>query len=269
MVDTKANFTASMPEYYDRCLGRAWFEGFAADLAQRLPLEPSGDVLEIACGTGLVTRHVRERLDPKVRLVATDLSPAMLAYARRKLENAKGIEWRDADAAKLPFRDGEFGAVVCSFGFMFVPDKDAAFSEAHRVLRQDGLLLFNVWQGLDKNPHVRASAEVVEGLFPGDAEMRFRTPYEMGDHALLRRLLDRARFGEVKIEDKSLPIDGVSARTIATGAIRGTPRSLLIEQRGIALDDVIDKLTAALTTIGGADPYRGTAHAVVIEARRA
>ena len=59
----------------------------------------------------------------------------------------------------------------------------------------------------------------------------------------------------------------VSARTIATGQIRGTPRSLLIEKRGVALDDVIEKVTAALAKRGGADPYRGPVQAVVAEAR--
>src|SRR5919201_751878 len=119
MVDTSANFSGSVPEYYDSCLGPAWFDAFALDLARRLPVKPPGDVLEIACGTGVLTRHVRERLDPDVRLVATDISTAMLEYARRKLSGAEGIEWREAHAVHLPFRDCEFGAVVCGFGFMF------------------------------------------------------------------------------------------------------------------------------------------------------
>src|SRR5438309_5673158 len=130
MVDASVSFSGSVPEYYDRCLGPAWFDAFAVDLAQRLSAKPPGDVLEIACGTGLLTRWIRERLDPTVRLVATDLSKAMLDYARRKLRNSKGIEWREADAGNLPFADCEFGAVICAFGVMFVPDKTAAFREA-------------------------------------------------------------------------------------------------------------------------------------------
>lgn len=268
MVDTSANFSGSVPEYYDNCLGPAWFDAFAVDLANRLPAKPPGAVLEIACGTGLVTRRLRERLDPTVRLVATDLSRAMLDYARGKLSGCKGIEWREADAVKLPFGDCEFGAVVCAFGVMFVPDKAAAFREACRVLTESGILLFNVWDGIDENPHVAANAEVVEGLFPGDEEMRFRIPYEMNDPALLQRLLAQAHFGDVKIEKKRLQLDRVSARSIAVGQIRGTPRSLLIEKRGVPLDGVIDKVTGALARIGGADPYRGPAQAVVVEARR-
>jgi SAM-dependent methyltransferase len=215
-----------------------------------------------------VTRRLRERLDPTVRLVATDLSKAMLDYARDKLGEAKGIEWREADAVNLPFGDGEFGAVVCAFGIMFVPDKKAAFREARRVLKEGGILLFNVWDRIEENPHAAASAEVVEGLFPGDEEMRFRIPFEMHDRALLQRLLAEAHFSEVQIERKRLQLDRVSARTMAIGLIHGTPRSLLIEKRGVSLDEVVEKVAAALAKIGGADPYRGPAQAVIAAARR-
>jgi SAM-dependent methyltransferase len=266
MADVQASFTGSIPEYYDSCLGPAWFDAFAEDLARRLPEKPPGDVLEIACGTGLVTRRLRERLDPSVRLTATDLSPAMLDYARGKLAARKGIEWREADAVKLPFGDAEFGAVVCAFGVMFVPDKEAAFREARRVLGPGGIFLFSVWDRIEDNPSAAANAEVVEGLFPGDPELRFRTPWEMHDPALLRALLAGARFEETCLEKKRIRIDGVSARVVATGQILGTPRSLLIEKRGASLDGVIDRVTDALTRLGGADPYRATANAIMVEA---
>ena len=269
MVDVSASFSGSIPEYYDSCLGPAWFDAFAVDLAQRLPAKPPGDVLEIASGTGLVTRRLRERLDPAVRLVATDLSKAMLDYARGKLSDAKGIGWREVDAVNLPFDAGEFGAVVCAFGLMFVPDKKAALKEARRVLKEGGILLFNVWDRIEENPHAAVTAQVVEGLFPGDQKMRFRIPYEMHDPALLQRLLAETRFTDVRIGKKRLQVGRVSARTMAMVQIRGTPRSLLIEKRGVPLDEVVEKVAAALTKIGGADPYHGHAQAVVAEARRA
>jgi SAM-dependent methyltransferase len=264
MADVRASYTGSIPEYYDSCLGPAWFDAFGEDLVRRLPAKPAGDVLEIACGTGLVTRRLRERLDPSVRL--TDLSPAMLDYARGKLADRKGIEWREADAVKLPFGDAEFGAVVCAFGVMFVPDKQAAFREARRVLRPGGIFLFSVWDRIEENPCAAMNAQVVEGLIPGDPELGFMTPYEMHDTALLRGLLAGARFRETRIENKRIQIGRVSARSVATGQIRGTPRSLLIEKRGVPLDDVVDKVTAALAAMGGADPLRAPANAIMVEA---
>jgi len=266
-VDLKTTFSGSIPEYYDRCLGPAWFDAFARDTAERLTARPPGDVLEIACGTGLATRYLRKRLDPSVRLVATDLSAAMLDYARRQAQGLAGIEWREADAMRLQFEDGTFGAVVCQFGFMFVPDKAAAFREARRVLKDGGLLLFSVWDRIEENPHHVVGAAVTESLFPGDPEMKYLIPYEMHDVASLRELLKQAGFEETLIEKKRVPIEGVSARSIATGQIRGTPRSLLLEKRGMSLDAVIERQTAELAKQGGADPYRGSAQAIVVEAR--
>jgi SAM-dependent methyltransferase len=267
MVDTNANYGGTIPEYYDTCLGSAWFDAFGADLAQRLPARVAGNVLEIACGTGLVTRRLREHVDPASRLFASDISKAMLDYARNKLMHYEGIEWREADAARLPFGAGEFGAVVCAFGVMFVPDKRAVFGQVRRVLRSGGIFLFNVWDRLEENPAAAITAKVIEDLFPGDPEVQFRTPYEMHDRRSLRRLLHETGFREERIERKRIEVDGVSARKIAIGQIRGTPRSLLIEKLGASLDEVVEAVAAALARAGGADPWRGAANAVVVEAR--
>jgi SAM-dependent methyltransferase len=263
MADASVSFTG--PEYYDRLVGPAWFDPFAADLVRRVPPRPPGNVLEIACGTGLVTRRLRQHVDPAVRVVATDLSTAMLDYARGEVGEHAALEWRQADALTLPFEDGAFGAVVCGFGVMFVPDHQAALNEARRVLMEGGLLLFNVWDRIEDNPHAATNAEVVEALFPGDAELRFRIPYEMHDVGRLRRLLAGARFRETHIETKRIAIEGADPHAIATGQIRGTPRSALIEKRGVPLEPVIEKIAAALTRAGGS-PYNGYAQAVVVEA---
>ncbi len=111
---------------------------------------------------------------------------------------------------------------------------------------------------------MRACADVIEAMFPGDEEMRFRLPYEMYDVSLLRRLLAAAHFDVVNIEKKRLPVDRVSARAIATGQIRGTPRSLLIERRGASLDEVVDKVTKALVADRRSGPlprFRAGGHA--------
>ena len=268
MVAVGANFAGTIPEYYDRCLGPAYFSVFAAELARRIPVEPACAVLEIACGTGLVTQCVRHRMHPKARLVATDLSAAMVAYARRKLADTAGVEWREANAQALPFADASFGVVVCGFGIMFLPDKVLALEEARRVLVDGGTIHFSVWDAIDENPHAAAGAEVIEGLRPDDPELRFRVPYELCDPALLRRLLAQAGFVDVDLDTVRLPIESDSARTLAVGAIRGTPRSLLLEQRGISLDEAIDKLTARLAEVGGPAPYRGHAQAVIVKARK-
>jgi SAM-dependent methyltransferase len=267
VTDVAADFTGSMPEYYDRIMGPAQFDAFAADLVGRLSTRPPGDVLEIACGTGIVTRRLRERLDSRLRLVASDLSKSMLDYARQKLGGMRGIEWREADAAALPFKDASFGAVVCAFGVMFVPDKKAVFREARRMLHEGGVWLFNVWDGLEANAHSRATNDVIEAMFPGDPELRFRGPFEFNDRAVLDALLAGARFGQVRMEPVQLEIKAPSARDYATGQLKGTPRGALLMRRGIAIDPLTDRIAAALAKVGGEAPFRCTAQALVVEAR--
>ena len=265
MTGVASDFTGSMAEHYDRIMGPAQFDAFAADLVGRLAPRPPGDVLEVACGTGIVTRRLRQRLDPGVRLVATDISDPMLQYARGKVPGT--IEWQKADAAALPFKDGSFGALVCAFGVMFVPDKKAAFREARRVLSEGAVLLLNVWDGLEANPQSRATNDVIEAMFPGDPELRFRGPFEFNDRAVLGALLVGARFSEVRMIPVRLEIRAASARDYAAGQLKGTPRGALFAQRGISVDQVIDKVAAALAAVGGEAPFRCTGQALVVEAR--
>ena len=264
MVAPTASFTG--PSHYDELLVPVQFGPFALELVARIPADVCGPVLEIACGTGALTRPLRERLPASVELVATDLSPGMLDYARMRSQGRAGISWREADAQQLPFGDGLFGAVACAFGFMFCPDRQAALREARRVLAPGGLLAFTVWDRIDENPHALACAQVLEDRFPGDAQMKFRTPYEMGDDGLLEGLLGAAGFTDVTIETLRLPIQGVDPHALASGQIRGTPRSALLAERGVSLDDVIAEVAAALARQGGR-PYAGHGQAKVVTAR--
>jgi SAM-dependent methyltransferase len=242
-------FSGSIPEYYDRCLGPAWFGPFGRELAALLPPDPGGDVLEIACGTGLVTRELRERLAPSRRLVASDLNKPMLDYARSKL--------------------GEFAAVACALGFMFMPDKPKAFSQARRVLKRGGTLILSVWDRAEENDAARIYAETIEALFPGDQEMRFRLPWSMHDQVALRKLLGDARFEVARMEKKRLSVGDVDARTIATGQVRGTPRGLLLERKGVSMDEAIERVASAIAKYLASPGARLHGQAILVEARAA
>jgi ubiquinone/menaquinone biosynthesis C-methylase UbiE len=264
-MDTARSFGGSMPQYYDRIMGPAQFERFADDLVRRVPQRPDSGVLEIACGSGIVTERLRAHLTAGNRLVASDISAAMIDYARTKVRG--DIEWRLADAAALPFADAEFAVAVCAFGIMFVPDKPRALSEARRALRAGGLLLFNVWDGVENNPHGCAADEVLQELFPKDPSMKFGAmPYEFNDRAVIASMLGRAGFSRPRMDVVRLRCSAPSARDFATGQLRGTPRGALIDQRGASVDDVIDRLAQRLARIGGEQPFTYTAQALVVEA---
>jgi ubiquinone/menaquinone biosynthesis C-methylase UbiE len=270
MTDKSASFIGSIPEHYDTYSGPAIFERWAEDFVRRLPARIDGDVLETACGTGLLTRRLRDRLPPGLRLVATDLNGAMLEYARRRLGEPPGVEWQTADAVALPFPDGSFGAVVCQLGIMFVPDKAAAMREARRVLAPGGLFAFLVWDRLDSNPHAQASSDAIAALVPNDPVAAFaKVPYGFNDETLIRQLLAGSGFTDIRIERAEIEIVSPTARSLAIGTVRGTPRALMLEERGISIDAVIDVVAAALARVGGDNPYRSLGRALVVMARAA
>src|SRR4051794_21521195 len=144
MSDMNRSFAGQMPEFYDRFLVPVMFEPFAQDLARRLQGMRSGHVLELAAGTGIVTRALARMLPAAVAITATDLNPAMLDQARSHT-GLERVQWQQADALSLPFADQQFDYILCQFGVMFFPNKVAAFREALRVLRPGARFLFSVW----------------------------------------------------------------------------------------------------------------------------
>ena len=137
MAEDNARFEGSIPELYDRHLGPVIFVPYAEDLARRFAVN-EGPVLEIACGTGILTERLPSRLSSTVRLVATDLNAPMIDYARARLGASQPIEWQTADAASLPLPAASFAAIACQFGLMFVADKEAPF-RGSRILYQRSL----------------------------------------------------------------------------------------------------------------------------------
>ena len=135
--DSDIMFAGSIPKLYESYLVPLIFAHYAGDMAARLANRSVSSVLEIAAGTGVVTRALASALPQNVSIVATDLNESMLEHAQ-SLGTSRPVEWRQADAAALPFPDETFDAVICQFGVMFFPDKAKAFGEAHRVLRPGG-----------------------------------------------------------------------------------------------------------------------------------
>ena len=118
-MSNDASFIGTIPEHYDRGLGPVIFADYAADIARRAAAGSPARVLEIAAGTGIVIRQLRDLLPAGADLTATDLNPPMLEVARAKFRPEEQVDFRPADATALPFRDCSFDAVVCQFGVMF------------------------------------------------------------------------------------------------------------------------------------------------------
>ena len=224
-------FDGTIPEVYDRYLGPLLFEPYAADLARRVAAVEPQNVLEIAAGTGIVTRRLLESLARTSRLTATDLNDPMIEHARKRVGNDSRVSWRQADALNLPFEDGEFDAIVCQFGLMFFPDQLRGMREFHRVLSPGGHLFLNVWDSFEHNPIGRIIHTTIAEALPVDPPDFYRIPFGSHDVAALRRLASAARFTSVKIETLSLEGTSPSAGEAAIGLVRGNPVVNTIRER--------------------------------------
>lgn len=178
MSGRATGFTGGIPEHYDRYLGPVFFTD-ADDIAQRVVASAPARVLELAAGTGIVTRRLRDRLPVSTHLTATDLNPPMLAIAQTKFRPDEQVDLQQADATALPFPNGAFDAVVCQFGVMFFPDKDKSYREVNRVLAPTGHYVFSVWDRYDGRRYNRLGmiADNVTGnFFPVDPPQFYRIP---------------------------------------------------------------------------------------------
>lgn len=262
-------FAGSVPRLYNEHLVPLIFQPYADDLAARVASRPAARVLEIAAGTGVVTRRLASVLPESVSIVATDLNRAMLDIAAGVGTN-RPVEWREADAMQLPFADGQFDVVVCQFGAMFFPDKPKAFAEARRVLAEGGALLFNVWDRIAENEFADVVTATLESLFPDDPP-RFmaRTPHGYHDLAAIARDLREGGFAHPpQFQTIAARSKAASPRIAALAYCQGTPLRGEIEARDNArLGEATDAAAAAIASRFGDGPVDGKiqAHVVVVE----
>ncbi len=267
MTDRSAQFTGSIPAAYDRYLGPMLFEPYADDLTARLVVPRTAAVLELACGTGILTARLRRAFPPTVSLTATDLNEPMVAYARTKVGTAD-ITWQPADAQSLPFPGAAFEAVACQFGIMFVPDKAKAFGEVRRVLKPHGLFAFNVWQSLEDNSFGRIARDTIARFFTSDPPTFYDVPFGYHNVPEIRGLLRAARLNLVSCTPVELEAKSPTATDAARGLVLGNPVMLDVTERATATpDEVVRAVAEALSAEGGDAPLRLPMRALVFLAQ--
>lgn len=249
-----------MPEVYDRWLVPTVFGPFATDLAGRASRLDAARVLELAAGTGVLTR---ELVASGARVTATDLNPAMVEYGSRRVPDAV---WEQADAMRLPYQDGVFDLVVCQFGVMFLPDRPAGYAEARRVLAPGGRLLFNSWDTLGTHGFEDPLVAALRQLLPPGPPLFLETvPHGYTELAVITA--DVAAGGLAPETVETVTVEGRAEVTadLVRGYCQGTPLRSDIEQRG-DLDATTAALIDLLEARLGPGPVTATMNAHVIEA---
>ena len=215
--------SGSAAEKYERFVA-SWFVPWANDLIARAGVQSGCRLLDLACGTGVVTRAAAPLVGETGSIVASDLNEGMLAEAQRHEVVGATIQWRQADAEDLPFEDDSFDAVLCQQGLQFVPNMASAVGEMRRVLHTGGAAAVSVWRSPEHNPYISALASGLSRHVSSEAGQIMLAPCAFGDRDALRALFIDAGFSSVDIEAVTIRRDP----TDVTQAIAGNLASLPI-----------------------------------------
>jgi SAM-dependent methyltransferase len=230
---------------YETYLVPAMFRPWAQLLIDFARPRPGEHVLDAACGTGIVARHVAPLVGRSGRTVGLDFDPAMIAMATGL---APDIEWREGDVQSLPFADEEFDLVLCQQGLQFLRDREAGLKQIHRVLRPGGRMALAVWTDLAKSPGQAA-------LFGALGELLGETmgrpaAWSLSDGAQLQKLVAAAGFVDVEIKIASLPSRYPSARRFVEILLDGSSKvtrealaQLPADRKAAFIEDVVRRLS--------------------------
>jgi ubiquinone/menaquinone biosynthesis C-methylase UbiE len=196
----------SAAQMYERFFGPSIFTPWTSVLLEHAAPRPGEQVLDLACGTGIVARHVAPLVGAQGKITGVDISPDMLEVAREccSAEDAP-LEWTEGDAVSLPLPDEAFDLAICQQGFQFFPDRAAAAGEMCRVLRDGGRAVVSVWKELEHHPVYKAVMEA-EADYLGEDIDEVARPFKFGGADALHGLFSEAGFERVEMIEESVEV---------------------------------------------------------------
>ena len=259
------NIPGSWVEIYHNIFITAMIGEWVPRVLALVDPKPGESVLDVACGTGALTRAAAEAVGQRGFVAGADISPDMLSLARKLSDNQyPAIEWRECDAQSLPFEDEVFDIALCQLGLMFIPDKVAALKEMRRVLKPGGRVAVMVWGAIDKCPGQMAMAKAWEKFFGVEQAVNFCSMHSMSDPETMREILVAAGFQDVNIQQAMGTMRFLSAeqQVRSYGAMGGFSADERV--RNAAISEVTQALRAYMGPEGLAYPIE----AVLARAKR-
>jgi ubiquinone/menaquinone biosynthesis C-methylase UbiE len=231
-----------VPRHYDEYLVPGMFVPLAQVVAEAVDAAPGDRVLDVGCGSGVLSRELARRVAPDGSVVGSDLGEGMLAVARG-YASAIPISYVQADAEQLPFADGEFSVVTCQQALQFFPGRLVALAEFRRVLAAGGRLAVACWCSIEGTAGMRAIAKALDRHIGRHAGDMMRAPFVIEDPAELRMLLESAGFSDIVVEIERIEAryptpEQFAPRTIAAGPIAPIFAAATDEQRAAITAEV-------------------------------
>lgn len=212
--------TSEQAELYEERFVPALFAHWVDAVLDAAGVRVGHDVLDVGCGTGIVTRHAAQRVGATGHVTGLDLNPAMLAVASRIRPD---IEWRRGDAADLPFDDDAFDVVTCQAAAMFFPDLVAALREMGRVTRPGGRIAVQVFSSGEDQPAYGPWISMVARHAGTDALQMLGTYWVHGDVGVMRERCAAAGLGVLAIHHHVRPAYFPSVDAMVLTEVNATP----------------------------------------------
>ncbi|UVJ41283.1 methyltransferase domain-containing protein [Arthrobacter sp. CJ23] len=215
-------------ENYDRYFVPTIGTPFATALLDTAGLQVGERVLDIACGTGVVTRLAAQQVGPTGAVAGLDVNQAMLAVARSAPSSGTAIEWHEANAESLPLADGSFDVVLSSLGLQFVADKASALREMRRVLAPEGRLAIAT---VGPTPPLFAILEEALGRHVKPEVAAFiRAVFSLYEPQELEKLTSGAGFRNAEVRSKTLSLTLPEPREFLWQYVHSTPLAAAVAQ---------------------------------------
>jgi SAM-dependent methyltransferase len=261
--DARLQEQIAAAEVYESLFVPAEFLEWAPRVVAAARIRPGQKVLDVACGTGALTREVARQVGSSGFVAGVDANPGMLAVAAR---TSPQIEWRHAGAEAIPFDDEFFDAVV---GLMFF-NQQAALREMMRVLTPGGYLTAAVWDTLEHTPAYAALVALLDRHAGPRAANALRAPFVLGDRNELAALFARADMPDVDIVTQHGTARFPNIRSMVEADVRGWLPAAGVMLSESQLEEIFDDAERALgayVTADGSVTFDSPAH--IVTARKA
>ena len=226
--DFAQSLSANAPENYERFFVPAIGRPLANDLIEIAALHAGERVLDVGCGTGVVTRLAAEQVSPGGAVVGVDINPGMLAVARSVTPPDLQIEWYEANAESMPLPDGAFDVVLCQMSLQFIADRLQGLLEMRRVLTAGGRLVLNV-PG-PAAPMFDILADAMGRHIAPQAQGFVRAVFALNQEAELEKLLKGSGFRQVTVQAETRELSLSAPRDFLWQYVGSTPLAAIVAE---------------------------------------
>ena len=236
----------SVAKLYDKILVPSLFKPWAIHLIENNHPWEGKMVLDLACGTGVVTKELACNISPNGRVIALDINSQMLDIAKSKCKEwANHIDFIEGSCESMAIADSSLDVVVCQQGFQFFPNKQAATHEIHRVLKPGGRVIISTWCPVSECEIFGIICEALETLDENEISQMMRVPFDFMTQSELQKSFSSAGFSNIEVSKQKMSMHLVGEVDSALRVAYATPIAPKLKELSVEKREEFNKIFTA------------------------